>query len=99
MPGAQHHRRRDYMKRSLAWCFLLAVAMAYPLPSVGIGPSRLLPVSIANRPPAESSRTTFEGTTLHVSIAGSGHVDLRDPPLSFDFLADIDFGPTRPASG
>lgn len=48
---------------------------------------------------ADSGLSTFERTKPHVSVAGRGHVDLRDPPLSFDFLADIDFGPNRPASG
>jgi prepilin-type processing-associated H-X9-DG protein len=43
--------------------------------------------------------STFEPATPAVNITGSGHVDLRDPPLSFDFVADINFGPNRPASG
>jgi prepilin-type processing-associated H-X9-DG protein len=37
--------------------------------------------------------------TRAVSITSSGHVDLRDPALSFDFFADINLGPNRPASG
>jgi hypothetical protein len=48
---------------------------------------------------ADPSRPTFVRTRSQVSIAGFGHVDLRDPSLSFDFFADIDFGARRPASG
>lgn len=72
------------MKRSLAWCCALGTLAA---------------VAGVSRAHADSSRTTFERSKPSVNIASIGHVDLRDPPLSFDFSADVDFGPNRPASG
>lgn len=75
------------MKRSVAWY------------SVLVGLAAVGGLANGSRAHAASSRATFERTRPQVSIAGFGHVDLRDPSLSFDFFADIDFGPQRPASG
>jgi hypothetical protein len=46
-----------------------------------------------------AAKAEFERTKPHVNIATIGHVELRDPPISFDFLADIQFGPAPSASG
>jgi prepilin-type processing-associated H-X9-DG protein len=48
---------------------------------------------------AGAGTVEFERITVHVTVAASGHVEVAEPRLTFEFDSDVQFGPRTPPGG
>src|SRR5688572_22826478 len=56
----------------------------------------LLAASMAG---VHAAKSQFERTKPHVNVGTIGHVELREPALSFDFIAELETGSSGQAAG